>query len=69
MRVLFIEGKQAEPLQDLARSIPNPYRLMCRPEQGLYLLEVWAHAPELEARVGGMEGFKCWAFDVLQTNT
>ena len=68
MKILFVEGKQQGLIQDLVRSINHPYRLMYRQEQELYLLEVWAYAPELEAQVKGMEGFKSWTFELMETN-
>ncbi|GIW31954.1 MAG: hypothetical protein KatS3mg071_2128 [Meiothermus sp.] len=56
MKVLFVEGRNPEPLRRLARQHPYPYRLLYRAEQGLYLLEVWAYGPELEASGGGARG-------------
>ncbi len=66
MKVLFVEGKNPEPLRSLARKYPHPYRLLQRPEQGLYLLEVWAYDPGLEAEAAGLEGFKSWSFELLE---
>lgn len=66
MKVLFVEGKDPEPLRQLARQHPHPYRLLYRPQEQLYLLEVWAFGPELEAQVVGLEGFRSWCFELLE---
>lgn len=66
MKVLFVEGKNLDALRDLARQFPNPYRLLSRPEQALYLLEVWAYAPELEIAATELEGFRSWSFELLE---
>lgn len=66
MRVLFVEGKNLEALRQLARRYPYPYRLLYRAEQQLYLLEVWAFGPELEAAAAGLEGFRSWSFELLE---
>lgn len=66
MKVLFVEGKEPEPLRALARQHPHPYRLLHRPEQALYLLEVWAFGPEMEAAATGLEGYRSWSFELLE---
>ncbi|RIH84545.1 hypothetical protein Mlute_01858 [Meiothermus luteus] len=66
MRVLFVEGKDPGVLRQFARRFPHPYRLLYRPEQGLYLLELWGHAPEVEADALGLEGFRSWSFELLE---
>jgi len=66
MKVLFVEGRNLEPLRALARQHPYPYRLLHRAEQALYLLEVWAYGPELEAAAMGLEGFRSWSFELLE---
>ncbi len=66
MKVLFVEGKNPEPLRQLARRQPHPYRLLYRPEQALYLLEVWAYAPELEIAATELEGYRSWSFELLE---
>lgn len=66
MKVLFVEGRDGEALRRLARSFPHPYRLLYRPEQALYLLEVWAYAPEVEAAAAGLEGVRAWSFELLE---
>jgi hypothetical protein len=68
VKILFVEGKQLEPIQALVRLINHPFRLMYRKEQELYLLEVWAYPPELEEQVKEMEGFKSWTFELMETN-
>jgi len=66
VKVLFVEGKNPEPLKALARRFPHPYRLLYRKEQELYLLEVWAYAPEAELEAGRLEGFRSWSFEVME---
>jgi hypothetical protein len=66
MKVLFIEGNNLAALRSLARDFPHPYRLLWRPEQELYLLEVWAHTPEMEAAAKRLEGFRSWSFELLE---
>jgi hypothetical protein len=66
MRVLFIEGKNADALREFARSFPHPYRLLYRKEQELYLLEAWAVTPQMEAAAGRLEGFRIWSFELLE---
>jgi len=66
MKVLFVEGKDLEALRALARKYPHPYRLLHRPEQALYLLEVWAFSSEIEAAAAGLEGFRSWSFELLE---
>lgn len=66
MRVLFVEGKDRETLQGLARRFPHPYRLLYRPEQGLYLLEAWAIGEEMQREAARLEGFRCWTFELVE---
>lgn len=66
MKVLFVEGKNLDVLRGLARQFPHPYRLLYRAEQELYLLEVWAHTPEMERAAAGLEGFRSWGFELLE---
>jgi hypothetical protein len=66
MKVLFVEGKNPEPLRQLARQQPHPYRLLYRPEQALYLLEVWAYTPVLETAASQLEGYRTWTFELLE---
>ncbi|WP_276953833.1 hypothetical protein [Allomeiothermus silvanus] len=67
MRVLFVEGKDLQALRAMARRFPHPYRLLYRPEQGLYLLEVWAVGGEMERAAADLEGFRSWSFELLET--
>lgn len=66
MKVLFVEGRNPEPLRQFARQHPYPYRLLYRAEQELYLLEVWAYGPELEPAAAALEGFRSWSFELLE---
>ncbi|GEM86360.1 hypothetical protein MGR01S_09850 [Meiothermus granaticius NBRC 107808] len=66
MKVLFVEGKHLDPLKALARRHPYPYRILQREAQGLYLLEVWAYAGDLEGEAQGLEGFRSWSFELLE---
>nr|WP_036270377.1 hypothetical protein [Meiothermus rufus] len=66
MQVMFIEGKDGEALRALARGWPYPYRLLYRAEQGLYLLEVWAYAPGIEAQAAALPGVRYWSFALLE---
>ncbi|WP_018466617.1 hypothetical protein [Calidithermus timidus] len=66
VKVLFVEGKNGDKLREFARSFPNPYRLLYRKEQGLYVLEAWAVTPQMEAAVGGLEGFRAWSFELVE---
>jgi hypothetical protein len=66
MRVLFVEGKNLDALRSLARRFRHPYRLLYRTEQELYVLEVWAFAPEMEAAAAALEGFRSWSFELLE---
>lgn len=66
MKVLFIEGKDPQPLRELARRFRHPYRLLYRPEQELYLLEVWAYLPQMEQEAAELEGFRCWSFELME---
>ncbi len=64
-RVLFVEGRDEAALRSLAEGLAVPWRLLARPEQGLFLLEVTAPAPELEREAEGLSGLRSWAFDVV----
>ncbi|MCS7067164.1 MAG: hypothetical protein N2Z75_08240 [Meiothermus sp.] len=66
MKVLFVEGRNLEALRQLARRFPHPYRLLYRAEQELYLLEVWAHAAQMEQAASELEGFRSWSFELLE---
>lgn len=66
MRVLFIEGKDVDLLKAQARKILHPYRLLYRQEQELYLLEVWAYTPEIEAEAANLPGVRTWSFELVE---
>lgn len=66
MKVLFVEGKNMDALRELARRFPHPYRLLHRPQQEIYLLEAWAVAPAMEAEAARLEGFRVWAFELVE---
>lgn len=69
MKVLFVEGKDPQPLKEFSRRFPHPYRLLYRPEQALYLLEVWAYLPQMEQEAAKLEGFRYWSFEVVEEGT
>ena len=64
-RVLFVEGRDEAALRSLAEGLAVPWRLLARPEQGLFLLEATDPAPELEREAASLPGLRAWAFDVL----
>ncbi|PZA05838.1 MULTISPECIES: hypothetical protein [unclassified Meiothermus] len=66
MRVLFVEGKDLQALRAIARRFPHPYRLLYRPEQELYLLEVWAFGDELVEETAKLEKVRSWSFELLE---
>jgi hypothetical protein len=69
-RVLFVEGKDPAALRALAGRLPGPWRLLSRPEQGLFLLEAELAAGDdggLERTAASLEGARAWSFDVLDT--
>jgi hypothetical protein len=78
MKVLFVEGKDPEALRGFARRFPHPYRLLYRPEQGLYLLEVTfrdegreaqAISEEMEREAAGLTGFRSWSFELIEEDS
>ena len=64
-RVLFAEGKDEASLRGLAARHDGPWRLLARPEQGLFLLEATDPGEELERQVGSSPGVRAWVFDVV----
>jgi hypothetical protein len=64
-RVLFVEGKDESALRALAERCPVPWRLLARPEQGLFLLEVTDPAPDLEREASSLPELRAWTFDVV----
>ena len=66
MKVLFVEGGDLEVLRQLGRRYPYPYRLLVRPEEGVYLLEAWGVGADLVEEATRTEGVRAWAFDLLE---
>ena len=67
-RVLFVEGKDEAALRALAARLEGPWRLLSRPEQGLFLLEAELPAGDdggLEREAARLEGARAWSFEVL----
>lgn len=64
-RVLFVEGRDEAALRKLAERLGVPWRLLARPEQGLFLLEATDPTPEVEREAVSLPGLRAWAFDVL----
>lgn len=64
-RVLFAEGRDEATLRTLARGLPHRWRLLARPEQGLFLLETEDPGEEAERAAGSLAGVRAWAFDVV----
>lgn len=65
MRVLFVEGKDEAALRGLAESLATPWRLLSRPEQGLFLLEARDPGEDAERAAASVPGARAWAFDVV----
>ena len=64
-RVLFVEGKDEAALRAFAQGLALPWRLLARPEQELFLLEV-SHAGEETGRAAAaLANVRAWAFDVV----
>ncbi len=64
-RVLFVEGRDEATLRALAARLDAAWRLLARPEQGLFLLEVTDPAPDLEREASSLPCHRAWVFDVL----
>lgn len=64
-RVLFIEGKDEAALRAFAASLATPWRLLSRPEQGLFLLEAADPGGEAERAAAALAGARAWTFDVV----
>lgn len=64
-RVLFVEGKDETALRSFAQGLALPWRLLTRPEQKLFLLEVTHPAEETERAAAALTGVRAWTFDVL----
>ncbi|MHB8798508.1 MAG: hypothetical protein ACYDBY_08620 [Thermoanaerobaculia bacterium] len=64
-RVLFVEGKDEAALRKLAERHGAPWRLLARPEQGLFLLEATDPVPGLDREAASLPGLRAWTFDVV----
>lgn len=64
-RVLFVEGRDDAVLRAFALGLAFPWRLLARPEQGLYLLEVTRPGEETERAAAKLAGVRTWTFDVV----
>ena len=64
-RVLFIEGSDETALRSFALGLALPWRLLARPEQGLFLLEVTHPAEGTERAAAQLAGARSWTFDVV----
>ncbi len=65
MRLLFVEGKDEAALRSFAQGLALPWRLLARPEQGLFLLEVTRPDEETERTAAAMASVRAWTFDVV----
>lgn len=64
-RVLFVEGRDEAPLRALATRLAGGWRLLSRPEQGLFLLEATDPGEDVEREAGALPGHRAWSFDVV----
>jgi hypothetical protein len=64
-RVLFVEGRDEAALRAFAAGLSSPWRLLSRPEQGLFLLEATGAGAEAESAAGELPGVRAWAFVVV----
>lgn len=64
-RILFAEGKDEAVLRAFARGLTLPWRLLSRPAQGLFLLEVTDPREETERDAAALESVRAWTFDVV----
>ncbi len=65
-RVLFVEGTDRTLLATFARGLRVPWRLLARPEEGLWLLESTGATEEVARVAAVLPGVKAWAFDVVE---
>lgn len=64
-RVLFVEGKDEAELRAFAQKLTLPWRLLARPEQGLFLLETTDPGREIERAAAELANAHAWTFDIL----
>ena len=67
--IVFVEGPDEAALRAFARTLDVPWRLLARPEQGLFLLEVTDRAGEAERAAASLQGVRSWAFGVVDEGT
>ena len=65
-RVLFVEGRDEAALRAFAAGLSSPWRLLSRPEQGLFLLEATGAGEEAESEAAAMKDVRAWAFVVVE---
>jgi hypothetical protein len=68
-RVLFVEGKDEGTLRSFALGLALPWRLLARPGQGLFLLEVTHPAEDAECAAAALAGVRAWTFDVVDEHS
>lgn len=64
-RVLFVEGRDEALLRGFASRLGTGWRLLARPEQGLFLLEATDAGEALELEAASLASARAWAFDVV----
>ncbi len=64
-RVLFVEGRDDAVLRSFALGLALPWRLLARPEQGLFLLEITNPDEETGRAAAMLAGVRSWTFDVV----
>ncbi|MBK9968809.1 MAG: hypothetical protein IPP07_29750 [Holophagales bacterium] len=64
-RVLFVEGKDEAAFRSFAQGLALPWRLLARPGQGLFLLEVTHATGETERAAAALANARTWTFDVV----
>ena len=65
-RVLFVEGTDEAALRAFARGLRTPWRLLSRPEQGLFLLEADRPGEAAESAAAALPGLRSWTFEVVE---
>jgi hypothetical protein len=64
-RVLFVEANDRAILSAFSRGLRVPWRLLARPAQGLWLLELTGAAEEVERVAAVLPGVRAWSFDII----
>lgn len=65
-RVLFVEAKDEALLRSFALGLDLPWRLLARPEEGLFLLEVTNAGEETGRAAARLAGARSWTFHVVE---